>query len=367
MFVRSRRLAVILASTLLLVVSCSDDDGDTGAAPPVTSEADGSTTSAGAIGPVEESCSPADDAVPGTALMEVTSHGATRRVQQSLPAGIDDGERRPLVVDLHGFSSPIEQQSLFSAMPDKGTERGYVVLTPEGLSSTVTVGDEELEAVAWNFGDDDAEPAADDVAFLTELIEAAVADLCVDPDRVHLTGNSMGAAMATTMACARPDLVASIAPVSGVNLAPTCTEPAPVPVLVFHGDADPVVPFDDGAMGVRPGGLVPVPDRMGELASAGGCDLDPVTQRIHDDIDHTVWGDCDDGVDVELYRVLGGGHTWPGMLDHLDLDQLAGLGADQPLTSAAGLDLATVAGNMTTSISASDLALDFFDSHPHRR
>lgn len=364
---RSRVLAVLIASAVLLVGACSGDDGDdadTGAATTTTGADTTTTPDAGAEPDAEGSCSPAVDVSPGTELLEVTSGGEVRRVQRSLPEGIDDGDRRPLVIDLHGFSSGIEQQSLFSAMPDKATERGFVVLTPEGLSTTVTIGDEELEAVAWNYGGDDAtEGAVDDVAFLTELIETAVADLCVDPDRVHLTGNSMGAAMATTMACARPDLVASIAPVAGVNLAPTCVDPEPVPVLAFHGDADPIVPFDGGATAGRPSDLVPVMDRMGELSRAASCATATVNQLVHHDINHFVWSECDEGIDVELYVVIGGGHTWPGMLDHVGPEELAGLGGDQPLVSAAGLDLATVAGNMTTSISASDLALDFFEAH----
>jgi polyhydroxybutyrate depolymerase len=366
MFRTSRPVAVLLVSLLVMAGACSDDDGGDEGAP---SSTPGSTAPASGTGADRDDgpCSPAEGAAPGTDLVEVTSGGATRRVQRSLPETIGDGERHPLVVDLHGFSSSIEQQNLFSGMPEKATRRGYVVLTPEGLATEVRVGDDDLEAAAWNIGNEGAEEGGvDDVAFLAELIEEAVADLCVDPDRVHLSGNSMGAAMATTMACARPDLVASIAPVSGVNLAPTCTQPEPVPVLGFHGDADPIVPFEGGSTAGEWSGLATVSDRMEELAAAAGCDPDGVTQRIQDDIDHTVWPNCDDGVDVELYRVLGGGHTWPGMLDYVDFDQLAALGQDQPLVEAAGLDLATVAGNMTTSISASDLALDFFDAHPAR-
>ena len=51
-------------------------------------------------------------------------------------------------------------------------------------------------------------------------------------------------------------------------------------------------------------------------------------------------------------------------IERLDMGRLAEIGQDQALVSAAGLDLAQVAGNMTTSISATDLALDFFEAHP---
>jgi polyhydroxybutyrate depolymerase len=47
---------------------------------------------------------------------------------------------------------------------------------------------------------------------------------------------------------------------------------------------------------------------------------------------------CDDGIDVELYSVEGGGHTWPGSAIEI--------------------------GPTTKTVDATKIALDFFDSHP---
>ena len=357
----------VLVVFLVLSSGCSDDDGGDASAPEETATTTGVGAGTAATDPAgadDDRCEPAAGIGPGTEVLEVASGGVTRSVQRVLPAQISDGARLPLVIDLHGFSSGIDEQSLFSAMPERAGARGFVVLTPQGVTATVPIGGAVLEAAYWNAQSTEPDGAVDDVAFLTDLIETAVTDLCVDPARVHLTGNSMGAAMATTMACARPDLIASIAPIAGVNLAAECDDPGPVPVLAFHGDADPFVPFECGATARQPSDLVPVPDRMADLATAAGCDPTAVTTRVRDDIDHTVWSGCEPGVDVQLYRVIGGGRTWPGMLDYVDMGRLAEIGQDQALVSAAGLDLAQVAGNMTTSISATDLALDFFEAHP---
>jgi poly(3-hydroxybutyrate) depolymerase len=67
----------------------------------------------------------------------------------------------------------------------------------------------------------------------------------IDEDRVYLTGLSMGGGGTLWLALSRPDVWAAIAPVCPAppegtwELAPNALN---VPVRIFHGDADPVVP-----------------------------------------------------------------------------------------------------------------------------
>jgi poly(3-hydroxybutyrate) depolymerase len=82
-----------------------------------------------------------------------------------------------------------------------------------------------------------------------------------------------------------------------------------------------------------------------------------------EDVEYLQWVNCAEGIDVELYRVLGGGHTWPGMLNHLDAEQLGALANSQSLVDAADLDVAEIAGHMTRNIEATQLMMDFFDDH----
>jgi pimeloyl-ACP methyl ester carboxylesterase len=67
----------------------------------------------------------------------------------------------------------------------------------------------------------------------------------VDPDRVSITGASMGGGGALWMALTRPDIWSAVAPISAAvipgsdRLAPNLLH---VPVRFYHGDQDPVVP-----------------------------------------------------------------------------------------------------------------------------
>jgi len=67
----------------------------------------------------------------------------------------------------------------------------------------------------------------------------------IDRDRVYLTGISMGGAGALWYALTRPDVWAAVAPLcaaaipGGESLAPNLLD---VPIRLFHGDQDPVIP-----------------------------------------------------------------------------------------------------------------------------
>ena len=76
------------------------------------------------------------------------------------------------------------------------------------------------------------------------------------------------------------------------------------------------------------------------------------------------WSGCDPGIGVELYTVIGGGHTWPGMLNYADAAELAEISSDQRLLELADIDVGAVAGHMTTNVEATATMLDFFDAHP---
>ena len=52
------------------------------------------------------------------------------------------------------------------------------------------------------------------------------------------------------------------------------------------------------------------------------------------------------------------------MLNYVDAALLAELASDQRLIDVAGVDVAAVAGHMTTNLEATTAMLDFFDAHP---
>jgi len=82
---------------------------------------------------------------------------------------------------------------------------------------------------------------------LDDFIDNALAERGLGPDRLALIGFSQGTMMALDRALRRPDSAAAIVGFSGMVADPApqiaCDAPRP-PILLIHGTADPVVPFD---------------------------------------------------------------------------------------------------------------------------
>ena len=78
---------------------------------------------------------------------------------------------------------------------------------------------------------------------LTELLDAVVAQHNVDPERIFLTGLSMGGYGSWKLAARHPERFAAVAPVCGGGKPEDAEKLAGIPIWVFHGDQDLAVPF----------------------------------------------------------------------------------------------------------------------------
>ncbi|GAA1508196.1 polyhydroxybutyrate depolymerase [Agromyces terreus] len=291
----------------------------------------------------------------GTSTLAVPFDGESFQVRVHVPTS-DARRDLPLVLDLHGSNNNGDLQASVSGLDAIADAERFIVAEPTGdlaFPATLPGGN-----WAWNVpgvpltsGDIPGADARDDLAYLTAVVDAIDSAGCVDDARVYATGYSGGGRMASALACAESDVFAAIAPVDGLragradaaNLATietgTCDPVNPVPVITFHGTADPVNLYDGNA-DPRWGYSVEV--ATAAWADINGCRRGPVSTTVSDEVTKLAWSKCANGADVVLYRVTDGGHTWPG--SPIDMN---GFGM----------------GSMTTDISASQLMWDFFEQH----
>ena len=160
--------------------------------------------------------------------------------------------------------------------------------------------------------------------------------------------------------------VAAVAPVAGIQDPAGCRPARPVPVVTFHGTADPFVAYT-GGLGPKAASL-PAPDgsnrslgqEAGSTLATSGPSIPEMTAawartqplrrhspstRVASDVTLIRYR-CPDQADVELYRVTGGGHAWPG--------------------SVLSRTIAAAVGRTTFSISADQIIWRFFEAHPLR-
>jgi polyhydroxybutyrate depolymerase len=242
----------------------------------------------------------------GRTTVATLRHDAVERAfRVHVPPGYDGRSATPLVLVFHGGGGSAEQIELRSSRMNEIADReGFLAVYPDGTGTFRT----------WNAGGccgSAVRERVDDVGFVGALIDHLEATLCVDADRVYATGMSNGAMLAHRLACELPDRFAAIAPVAGLEMAPSCPTSGRVAVMQIHGSADGFVPWE-GGVGCGPSGVSypSVPEVMSRWRTRNGCAETASPFAMEGDGTCTRYDDCD--ADVVLCRIEGGGHSWPG-------------------------------------------------------
>lgn len=224
----------------------------------------------------------------------------------------DAGKGSPLVLSLHGRAGTTEgQEKLAGLMPIAKREK-FTLLIPAGMY--------ESWHDARDFGPS-ADEGVDDVKFISTLIDEFVATHGVDPKRVYVLGMSNGGFMTLTLACRLSEKFAGAAAITGQvakKLELDCPMTKAVPVALFLGTEDPLVPFKGGMVARVRGETLSAMASAEFLAKKNGCTGEPKITPLPDT-------DPNDGTKptltryesgckapVNLYVIEGGGHTWPG-------------------------------------------------------
>ena len=275
-------------------------------------------------------CSPARPHANGDSNGTMESGGVARTYILHVPTGYDGSKPTPVVLVFHGFTLNADFMSAYAKIPAAADKDGFIALLPNGT------GNPQYWNSSTNMG-------PDDIGFIRDLLSNVKSDLCVDPSRVYAAGYSNGGGMAQFVACELEPQIAAVAVVASTY--GSC-QPA-VPVVAFHGTADPLLPFDgsDTSLGVVGGNLPPVRKALSEWAAALGCDRLPIISRPAAQVELSTFRHCITGDgEALLYAVLGGGHTWPGGAFPID-----------------------VLGQTTTEIDATQVMWQFFKAHPKAR
>jgi len=158
--------------------------------------------------------------------------------QVFVPTAYDKSKMFPLVIALHGMGG--DENSYFQAYAQgafktEAEKHGYIVACPKGRKpASMYIGDAEKDVM--------------------DVIAEMRRDYNIDPDRVYLTGHSMGGYGTWSVAINHPDVFAALAPISGgANNPAAMSKIAHIPQLVVHGDTDPTVPVERSRVMVSEG------------------------------------------------------------------------------------------------------------------
>lgn len=155
-------------------------------------------------------------------------------------------QRYPLVIFLHGIGERGEDNR---KQFKNGAEQFATEANREKFPCFLVVpqcpGDQLWSPIRGTrdnpaFADQPTEPAA----MVLELIETLCEEQPIDRDRIYLVGLSMGGYGTWDLVCREPDRFAAAIPVCGGGDPAQAEKLTKLPLWVFHGDADTLVPPD---------------------------------------------------------------------------------------------------------------------------
>ena len=222
-----------------------------------------------------------------------------------LPAG---RPRAPTVIVLHGALVSAESTVSWYGFGEAAKRRGFAAVFPRGIDLLWNDG----RAAAWASG-------ADDVDFLRRLARDLVTHGTADPARLYIVGVSNGGMMALRMLCEAPEPFAGAGVIIAsmpADMGARCRLRRPMPIVMFNGTADALIPYGGGEVGFSglQGSIWPVERTATFLVRGNGCTQGSKAVAAGGrpgggiKVVRLDWGACSSGHGVTLYRVEGGGH-----------------------------------------------------------
>ncbi len=230
--------------------------------------------------------------------------GLDRTYKVYVPSYYTPDDHFPLLLALHGLTQTGNTMMQFSDFNTYAEQDSFLVVYPDGIDFT------------WNVGFSGGS-TTNDVGFLSALIDTLHEQYNIDYNRVYSTGFSNGGFMSYRLACELSNRIAAIASVAGTmtNEAYSSCQPARnVPVMHIHGTNDLVVAYNGGF------GNKSVDEVLSLWRGFNNCPASPLVVNLPDitpegsTVQTSTWSPCDDSTEVMLYKIINGGHSWPGSI-----------------------------------------------------
>jgi len=263
---------------------------------------------------------------------KIVVNGEDRSYILYVPKNLDPVKPAPLIISIHGFADWPANQVETTQWNKMADQYGFIVVYPRGTGFPLH----------WRATSPAS--AVNDIAFINALIDKLENEHNIDPKRIYADGFSNGGGMTFVLSCELSDRIAAIAGMSGAYLYPweSCQPDRPVPLIAFHGTADPIVPFMGGPSSSFELPFSAIPEWVDLYALHNGCSVDTESLTSTGQVSGIRYPGCSENAEVIFYTITNGGHSWPG---------------SRPLPGF-------IVGTTNQEVNATRLIWQFFEEHP---
>lgn len=232
-----------------------------------------------------------------------------------LPSQFNKQQPNAMLVMLHGQDSNAQEIKDYTELDTLADNASFIVAYPKSMASAVPFFDDRVMP-HWDVYRIDHDKQFQDLTFISSMIAHMQHTYHVAPNKVFLAGFSNGGAFAQRLACELKGTFAGLAVVGfgGIEYVLNDCPSLDIPVLYSHGTLDPIAPYEGFDNFSMHGDIT-----ASTFAKLNDCSNSTTTYALP----NTNEGDQSQAsqydyqqcqqAPVRFYKIIDGGHTWPGV------------------------------------------------------
>ncbi len=254
--------------------------------------------------------------------------GLNREYLLYLPSGFNSTESLPLVLNFHGGAGTATDQLYTADMRDLADDQNFILVYPNAYPDVNWNNETNWQVVTSGDLPETLPNPHSDILFIDELIDHLHTQVNIDLNRVYALGYSNGGGFTFDLACRLNNKISGIGVVARTMYAESydnCIVTHPTPVVTILGDTDYISNYDGmtyagtlyyyssnatNDLWIESNNLIPT----SELTIIPNTNTsDGSTVELYS------WFSEDECIELNHYKVIGGGHDWPGTFGNMDI------------------------------------------------
>ena len=226
------------------------------------------------------------------------------------------------MLNFHGWTMSASDQMNLSDMRALAESEKFILVYPQGTKFK----NRFYGSTHWNVGSWTTGSNSDDLGFVDKLIDYMSVNYNIDLERIYACGYSNGGFFSHELACNLSNKIAAIGAVSAnmsTRTKDNCNPSHPTPVVTVSGTNDNEVSYD----GTNFEGQISHNEVLNYWINYNHTDSSTIIsdlQNINTVDGSTVklyqYKNGNNDVEIEHFKVVDGGHDWPGTLGNMDVD-----------------------------------------------
>tara|TARA_B100001287_G_scaffold259167_1_gene246116 strand:- start:187 stop:1113 length:927 start_codon:yes stop_codon:yes gene_type:complete len=255
-------------------------------------------------------------------LKTINVNGVTREFILYIPSTYDSIDTVPLMLNFHGWTMSASDQMNLSDMRALAESEKFILAYPQGTKFK----NRFYGSTHWNVGSWTTGSTSDDIGFVDKLIDNMSINYNIDLERIYACGYSNGGFFSHELVCNLSNKIAAIGAVSAnmsTRTRDNCNPSHPTPVITINGTNDNEVSYT----GTNFEGQISHNEVLNYWINYNQTDLSPIISDLPNintadgsEVKLYQYKNGNNDVEIEHFKVINGGHDWPGSIGNMDID-----------------------------------------------